>query len=231
MYVIDRSLSLRVLANEIREMLHNFVSYLDYEQALAGIVGFNNESVLIQSLTNDEAALHQAIDFGFADEMFDHDTHISAGHFEAHAGFESSTLIDDHGKVVVLLTDGYQNIFYGGAIAAVQSASFLKNDNIRIYAIGIGDPLMSVIEAMASLPTDVYAFNAPTLNQATLHIFDNLCAAPPLPPPPLPTLIPRAPAWANVLIAYLSSILSIVAIINLTLLLRLTRGGAARLAR
>lgn len=175
-YVVDRSSSLEPIASDVRVLLHQQVAFFDYAVSMVGLVGFGNTAAVVAPLSQDEEALHAIIDQEFSDASFNDITHINAGLLAAQDMLSETA--DGIARVVVLLTDGRQNEAFGGDATAIATASQLTTAGIRLFVVGLVDPLMPVVEVMASEPTNVHAIDGEVLGiQATSeHLFVHLCS-------------------------------------------------------
>jgi Ca-activated chloride channel family protein len=112
--------------------IRTFVQLLDLPGDQAGVVTFDHEARLEQSLTTDEEALEAAL----TRQQTGRATRIDLGLDVARQELVSERHIIENNKVIILLTDGLP--FGTTAEAVLAAADQAKAEGITIYTIGLG---------------------------------------------------------------------------------------------
>jgi len=130
--------------DSVLEVLNNFIIHR-YDDNL-GVVAFGNFAFALSPLTYDRSSLNfvsKFLDVGLAGD----NTAIGDGIMQSIKVLEHSTT---QNKVIILLSDGYQN---SGIYSPKEGVAKAKKKGIKIYTIGIGkksDFDMSLLENIAS---------------------------------------------------------------------------------
>lgn len=130
-----------------KEVASKFVSHRDHDNM--GLVVFAGESLSLMPLTNDRAALMNAIDNINMGDLTD-GTAIGDGLVSAINRIVSGNA---KSKSIILLTDGTNN---AGEVPPVTAAQIAKQKGVRVYTIGIGT------NGKINIP-DPYGFSSTTM--------------------------------------------------------------------
>ena len=169
MLVIDRSGSMSGQPyTDARTACTNFIRSLHLTAATndaAGLVSYNPAGTLNHTLTNNVAALEQAVS---ALGPATNGTCISCGILKAQEELVSTRHRTEALPVMVLLSDGVPHDFDTPS-NALYNAQQAKNAGTRIFTVGLGDVDFALMSAMASSTNDFFY----TTNSAQLAaLFD-----------------------------------------------------------
>lgn len=174
--VVDKSGSMDgTPLDEAKNAASLFIDTLDFSRDEASIVAFSgdgedndssNDAEILSDLSQDRDSLQDAI----TSISIDQRTNIYEG---LRQGGEALTNAPtDNARALVILTDGLANVDSAGvyddsassnaAEDAIEVASELKNDDIRIYTIGLGDVDDDFLREVASEPGLYYPSPSPS---------------------------------------------------------------------
>ena len=154
------------------------------------VVSFNATARIRVDWSTDDAEIDAAIDAISPNG----DTSISAGLNLAEELFDNARVTAT--KVVLLLSDGKQDVDLGGSAAAINASQTLRDDGAKVFAWGFGMKIdASALEGVAGDASRVrYASDVSGLSEYIHGLESDVCDfSPPTSPPPPPSL-PAAPA-------------------------------------
>ena len=158
--VLDRSGSMMGELNAVRGFATSIVDQLDLSantSSTVSIIDFSSTARALLTTSSDRTAIDTAIneDYGPALGETSISSGLSVGR-DALMALNSST--SSGGRVLMLLTDGEQTTYFGGAEAAIDAATAVKADGITIFAIGFGDATASTLDAIATPPASQHSY-------------------------------------------------------------------------
>lgn len=177
MLVIDRSGSM-VRDNKLpsaQAAAIGFVNRTDPAQTRVGLVAIAGTAIRLMSLTNDRAALVQAIQ-GLVNDA---GTNLVDGLAEGRRALSGGDVRPDANRYIVFLTDGRHTVPQPPASDLNRVISQVKSEGIIVYSIGLGNDLdEQVLKRMATSPTHYYfSPSAADLERIYLEIAQRIEAA------------------------------------------------------